>query len=294
MQNSPWSYVARFAASEGYIYLKQTPPALALEAKIIHFLREQFHAPVAEVIASHDTLHCFLMHDGGPSLRSLLKKSFDEALLQRAFDQFIVLQIRVANHIDSFTQMSVPDWRMEAFPALYQELLSHQPFLIADGVSKEDLKTLERLHPRVADLSQQLADYAIPSTLVQPDFNDNNTLVNENTQAITIIDLGEIAIAHPFFSLLNGLHQIKKHHAPAEDVYYRIQERCLNHFLIFESKENVLKAFNLACQLFPIYGAIAGYRLKIACDPSKFIGPFSNQGKPGLELKEWIKLSRAN
>ena len=34
VQNTPWSYVVRFATSDGYIYLKHTPKLLALEAII--------------------------------------------------------------------------------------------------------------------------------------------------------------------------------------------------------------------------------------------------------------------
>jgi hypothetical protein len=35
VQNTPWSYVVRFATSDAYIYLKHTPKLLALEAIII-------------------------------------------------------------------------------------------------------------------------------------------------------------------------------------------------------------------------------------------------------------------
>jgi hypothetical protein len=58
VQNTPWSYVARFAVTEGYIYLKHTPEQLALEARIIQFLREQLHAPVADVITNNEKLNC--------------------------------------------------------------------------------------------------------------------------------------------------------------------------------------------------------------------------------------------
>jgi hypothetical protein len=215
---------------------------------------------------------------------------FDEILLCKAIDQFTSLQI---NAVDQFINIGVPDWRVEKFPDLYQQLLSHKVFLITDGLSESDFRKLEKLLPRVADLSNYLIGCAIPQTIVQPDFNDNNTLLNEKTQTITIIDLGEIAISHPFFSLLNGLHQIKKHHAPTDDAYLRIQDACLNNFLKFESKGNLLKALAVTSQLAPIYWALSCYRLRAACDPSRFIDAFKQQGRPSLALKEFIALSES-
>lgn len=44
VQNTPWSYVVRFEASEGIIYLKHMPKLLALEPIIIQILHDQFHA----------------------------------------------------------------------------------------------------------------------------------------------------------------------------------------------------------------------------------------------------------
>jgi hypothetical protein len=84
VQDTPWSYVIRFATSDGFIYLKQTPQQLALEANIIQALSDQFRAPVPTVIAHNTELNCFLMKDLGKSLRSILKQNFDEALLCKA------------------------------------------------------------------------------------------------------------------------------------------------------------------------------------------------------------------
>lgn len=79
--DTPWSRIVRFATSYGYVYLKQTPASLALEAPIIQMLRNQFHASVPIVIAHNPALHCFLMKDAGCSLREILKQHFDTDLL---------------------------------------------------------------------------------------------------------------------------------------------------------------------------------------------------------------------
>lgn len=290
VQDTPWSYVIRFATSEGLIYLKQTPEQLALEATIIQTLRNQFHAPVPTVIAHNTELNCFLMKDSGQSLRSILKQNFDEALVCKAVYQFTSLQIAVAERVDVFFDLGVPDWRLDKFPELYQQLLSQKDLLIADGLSETELDELEKLTQIVVALCTKLSGYSIKPTLVQPDFNDNNTLIDRVSQKITIIDLGEISISHPFFSLLNCLYVIKKHHALTDEDfrYLRIKDACLKNYLNFESKKRLLDALEVALLLFPIYGVFAGYRMIFACGKSKFIGPFERHARPGLLLREFI------
>lgn len=197
--NTPWSYVIRFETSDGYIYLKHTPELIALEATIIQVLHDQFHAPVPTVIAHNTELNCFLMKDAGRSLREILKLKFDAALLCKAIDQFTSMQLAVADHVNIFLNMGVPDWRLDKLPNLYMQLLSQKEILIADGLSEREISELEKLLPKVFNLCRKLSDYAIKPSIVQPDFNDNNTLIADISRDMTIIDLGEIVISHPFF-----------------------------------------------------------------------------------------------
>lgn len=102
VQNTPWSYVIRFATTDGYLYLKSTPVQLALEANIIQLLHDHFHASVPIIIAHSPELNCFLMKDAGRLLREILKQQFDTALYCKAIDQFTSLQIATADRIDVF------------------------------------------------------------------------------------------------------------------------------------------------------------------------------------------------
>lgn len=140
------------------------------------------------------------MKDAGRSLREILKTKFDETLLCRAIDQFTSLQIAVADHVDVFLKIGVPDYRLYKLPLLYKELISENDLVVADGLSNLEINQLETLLPTVINLCKNLSQYAIKQTIVQPDFNDNNTLVDEISQDITIIDLGEIVISHQFCS----------------------------------------------------------------------------------------------
>ena len=290
VQNTPWSYVVRFVTSEGYVYLKQTPDLLALEAIITHILHDQFHASVPEIIAHNAELNCFLMKDAGRPLREILKKQFDATLLCKAIDQFTSIQLAVADHVNLFLDIGVPDWRLDKLPDLYMQLLSQKDILIADGLSEIEINELEKLLPKVANLCQKLSDYAIKPSIVQPDFHDNNVLIDEISQNLTIIDLGEIAISHPFFSLINCLQQAKKHHALTEgdSTYLKLMDACLKNYMMFESKKHLLDAFATARLLWFIYGALCDYRLMVACDKARFTSSFQWHGRPSISLKEFM------
>lgn len=277
--NTPWSSVFKINTPQGLAYLKQTPKLIALEATIIQILQDEFHASVPTIIAHNTKLNCFLMKDAGKPLREILKQSFDVILLCKAIDQFASLQIAVANRVDIFLDIGVPDWRLHKLPDLYKQLLSQKDLLIEDGLSEVEVTELEKLFPTVQSLCKKLSGYFIKETIVQPDFNENNILIMDTSQNITIIDLGEIVISHPFFSLLNCLYQVKEHYGLTEDddAYLRIKEACLKNHMNFESKENVLDAAKITQILWFVYGALAQYRLMQACGKENLM---SFQNKP--------------
>jgi hypothetical protein len=287
VQNTPWSYVVRFVTSKGYIYLKHTPRLLALEADVLHMLHDQFHASVPEIITHNLKLDCFLMKDAGRPLREILKKQFNAELFCKAINKFTSMQLSVAGHINDFIDIGVPDWRLNKLPDLFTQLLTYKDLLIEDGLLENEIRELERLIPTVTNLCNELSRYFIKQSVVQPDFNDNNMLIDES-QNIIIIDLGEIVISHPFFSLLNGLQQMEKHHALTNESndYLKIRDACLNNYMAFESRENLLSAFKLARPLWFVYGALAGHRLIDACGKSEIMS--YQHGKFVSSLREFM------
>jgi hypothetical protein len=285
---TPWSYVIRFETSEGYIYLKHTPAMLALEASIIGLLQDQFHASVPTVIADNTELNCFLMKDAGRPLRDILKQKFDTELLCKAIVQFTALQLATAENVDVFIDAGVPDWRLDKLPDLYMELLSQKDILIEDGLTEKEIIEMEALFPKISDLCAKLSGDSIKQTMVQPDFNDNNTLINELSQEITIIDLGEIVISHPFFSLITCLQQIKKHHGLTDEDarYSRIRNACLANYLSLYSEKQVMDAFVTAHTIWPIYWALSNYRLMLACGKDKLMA--FQRGRLSNTLREFM------
>lgn len=209
-------------------------------------------------------------------------------MLCRAIDQFTALQLAVADRVDVLLNIGVPDWRLNKIPSLYQEILLQKELLKADGLSEIEMQELETLLPKLNHLCKQLSAHAIKQTIVQPDFNDNNTLIDEISQAITLTDLGEIAISHPFFSLLNCLYQIKKHLALTEndEAFIKIKNACLVPYIKFESKENVLIAFSIVTKLWLVYNALAQYRLMLACGKKTMLS--LQRGKLSGSLREFM------
>ncbi len=290
--NPPWSYVARFETTEGYIYLKHTPTLLALEAPIIKILEEQFSASVPTIIAHNAELHCFLMKDAGLSLRSMLKQKFDTVLLCKAITQFTALQLTIAEHVEVFLDIGVPDWRLDNLPGLYQALLSQKDLLKADGLSETEITEAEQLISQVTQLCQTLSTYGIKETLVQIDFNDNNTLIDPSSQKITLIDVGEIIIAHPFLSLLNCLQQVKKHYGlkDHDKAYLQILAAYLKNYEKIYSHSHLLEALDATQCLWDIYGMLGQYRLILACGQDKMIS--FQPGRLSSAFKEFIMICR--
>ncbi len=273
IKDTPFSYVAVFETNQGKVYLKATP-ILITEPKIIKILADKFHATVPIIIAEHPFLNIFLMKDAGSSLRSILKKNFNTSLVCAAINQFIETQHAVSLNINELIDIGVPDWRVSALPRRYQKFISEQKeLLLMDGLTLNQYEELQNLQITIDKLCQRLSSYAIKETMVQPDFNDNNILYDEKNNLMTLIDLGEIVITHPFFSHINMLYQLKKHHRlnEAEDNYQRIKECFFSHYQSIETKDRIEESFKIASSLWGVYGVLAYSRLMDACGSQQII-----------------------
>ena len=263
---TPWSSVMQIHTGKEVFYLKQMPDQLALEAKIFQRLRQQFNAPVPEVIAVNENLYSFLMKDAGFVLRGLLKQKFDVDLLCVGIDQFTKLQLAVSEDIGSLLAIGVPDWRLMRLTELLAELLAQKDLLMLDGLSEQAWIALQSSLPKIDSLCKQLATYPIKDSLCQPDFQDNNMVFDEKTNRITHIDLGEVVISHPFFSLVGCLAQMHKHYQlTIKDAdFIQIQDACFKRFVSLDD-EHKMDVLQLARSLWPVYDALSQYRLMKAC-----------------------------
>ncbi len=256
---TPWSTIIRFSTSKGYVYLKQTPPAISKEPKIIQILASQFQDNVPFVIAINDDLDCFLMRDAGQTLREYLNTDFQPNLLCQAVKQYTAIQRSTENQLESFLALGAPDWRLDKFPHLYEHMLSQEELLKGDGLTDKEFQILRDLSPTFSAQCELLAHYQISETLLIYDFNTNNVLIDPNTKNMTFIDWGEAVITHPFFSLHTYLNKATTLHPVKEldQTYYQLCEACLENWLDLSTKNQLLEAFILAKKFWPIYSVLS-------------------------------------
>lgn len=290
---TPWSYVFKISTSKGDIYLKQMPPAISMEAKVTQLFSKKFHASVPEVIATNDELSCFLMNDAGLNLRKYLKTEFKPELLVRAIQEYTAMQRSTENNVEDFIALGIPDWRLNKIPELYEKLINDIAFLKSENITDEEIPKLQAYTSKVLKHCESISQSGIPETIVQYDFNTNNVLYNPSTQKLTSIDLGEIVISHPFLSLGNFLVQCVKHEAINEHdpLYQKLYDTCLENWLTLTKKENLLRILELVKQLYPLYSALAIYRLMHCVDPSAFRTFYADRpNRLAGYLREYIKL----
>jgi hypothetical protein len=290
VQTTPWSNVSRFLTNKGYIYLKQTPPTLSLEASIIKILREDLDAAVPNVIAINANLNCFLMQDAGISLREYLKNSTSKQSLCEGLKKYTHIQRAAEKKVVAFLELGAPDWRLEKLPNLYFQFICNDSFLLEDGVTRDELNSLRERHSIFDTLCERLSEYQIVETIDHCDFHDNNILIDTNTRDITIIDWGETVITQPFFSLISYLNNAVNRYAVKEtDTFYiELQGTCLEKWNSVLEKNDLIECFSLAKKLWPIYAALGFYRLTLSSHEKTFK---INSGRIAKFLKEFIRMN---
>lgn len=285
---TPWSEVYRFRTNKGLIYFKKVPPALSLEPKIIRVLHEQFYAKVPLIIADNHELNCFLMHNAGIQLHHFFNQTFQADLLIQVMLDYTALQMITADKVDLFLDMGIPDWRLEQLPMLYQELIAQEKLLIDDGLNKKELKKLAKLGVKLVSICEQLSQYNIPDTLSHCDFHDKNILVDSHSHQTTMIDLGEVAITHPFFSFHNCLYRAKENFSLTDKQYHHLQEACFKNWLSLESKAHLYEILSIIQQCWSIHSVLGEYRLMKSVDPESF-KLLNRQGRLANNLRYWLE-----
>lgn len=287
VQHTPWSDVDRFKTNHGDFYLKKVPTAISIESKIINILYKEFHASVPKIIADNHELHCFLMQDAGIRLFDSFKENFRADILIQAVQNYIKLQQMTTDKVERFIDIGVPDWRLSRLPTLYRDLIANDSLLIGDGLNKDELVKLQGLESKLISLCDNLSHYNIKETFGHADFHDKNILINPDSSQTTLIDLGEVVITHPFFSLHNCLHRAKENFSLSNTQYQQLQKACLKPWLELETEEHLIEIFTIIQQCWSIHSVLGELRLMNSVDPSVF-QKLSRQGRLANSLRYWI------
>lgn len=161
-----------------------------------------------------------LTADGGPTLRAATTADGrpgdqDLAAWLAVLPEYAAFQRRVADDVDGFLALGVPDER----PARYAALLDAQ--LDADGLwsrvdatdrprTDEARRRLAALLPRIEGLALELAGSPVRPSLDHGDLHGNNVLPGPGG-AIRYFDWGDAVVAHPFASLNTALGSLTYH-----------------------------------------------------------------------------------
>ncbi|HAT8894727.1 TPA: phosphotransferase [Legionella pneumophila subsp. pneumophila] len=260
-----YSTVHRITSSESNVYyLKQTPEMLYLEPQTITYLQEQRCGNIPQIIAENKHLNCFLMLSfGDQTLRNQFKENIDLEMLKTGILNYTKIQRLVENQLPQLIKLGIPDWRLEKFSSLYDQLIQQEELLLSDGLSKNEITLLNKAHEICFNLCESLSKYQIPETINHCDFHENNMILNQKTGNVSIIDWGETVIAHPFFSLSGCLWNITYFYPikQSDTIYEALQRQCITPWLGLHDETDLLNALKIANQLNGVFAALSYKRI---------------------------------
>ena len=233
-----FSYVLKINASDRSYYLKKTPPKLYIEASILNILNSECGLQnIPEVIARNDNLHCFLMPSCGDlTLRTLFKDKFQKEPFYKGVHSYIELQRASASHIQKFLDIGVPDWRIENLPNVYAEFINDDERLATWGLDEKEQERCRNSKKYFLKLCSELASLDLPDVLNHSDFHPNAMLLDQKSNEIKIIDLGEVTIGNPLLPLASCITNYLEYR-------YKIRSDRDNYISI---KTSVLKQWGLS------------------------------------------------
>lgn len=265
---TPWSTVIRFLTSKGHCYVKQTPVNLFIETDVVKAIQKKVSDSLTpEILFLNPELNCFLMLSCGDySLRTKFNGTIDVDLLIQGLHSYIRIQRSLANNLDTFEAIGVPNWRTSHIPELYSDLLKNKEFLLDEGLTLHELDKLMELIPAIKSICEFLAKQTIQDTLINADFNENNMIINETTQQISLIDWGESVITHPFFSIASHLHATARRYQlePNGELIEKIKQKYLSCWLDMANQQTLDEIYLHVLRLLPIFSSLALYRLQTA------------------------------
>jgi len=262
-----YSIVYKIETTKQTVYLKQVPQALFLEPDTLLFLHQQSCKNIPEILAIHRTLRCFIMSASGDiSLRHSFKELIHFDQLAQGIEHYTTIQRALENKTEQLSSLGLPDWRLNRFPSLFQQLLQQHALLVSDGLTEQEMTQLHNLHSVCAQHCDFLSKYVIPETINHCDFQENNMLLDKKTGGISIIDWGETVVTHPFFSLNSCLWNLTYFHKlkPSDALYHRLKVKCVEPWLPLYEEKTLLTIFNTSNELLGIYAALTYQRMYAA------------------------------
>ena len=264
---TPWSTVIRFLTSKGSFYLKQTPPDLFIETKIIKAIQNNMENSLTpRIISQNPDLNCYIMAScGNHSLRTKFNGVIDAELLVQGLKTYIKIIRSSEQNLEIFEKIGMPDWRIHRIPDLFVDFLNKKDMLLQEGLTQDELDKLIGLVPTIQSICDSISENKIKNTLVNGDFNENNMISNESTHHISLIDWGESVITHPFFSIASLLrNNARRYKLDLNGLFLEdIKQKCLSNWLDVASEAELNTIYQSIQRILPIFSTLAIHRLQV-------------------------------
>jgi hypothetical protein len=188
----PWSTVLRVPVENGIAWFKACAPVQAFEPRLTAKLCARWPDRVPEVLAHDEERAWLLLADAGSPLDATGNRP--ESWLA-VLPPYAELQHGEATHVDEHLTNGVPDLRVDALPARYEELLRRDLPLEA-----AETRRLGEFAPQFAELCRKLGEHGVPDSVQHDDLHMANVYAADGRPRV--LDWGDASISHPFASLV--------------------------------------------------------------------------------------------
>ncbi len=218
----PWSTVLRVPTTGGDVWFKANMPLLVYEAGVVRLLAARRPDLVPALLATDLDRGWMLMADGGERLREVVERERDLGRWLDILPLYGRLQLDLADDLDRFLGVGLPDRRLETLASQYEELVGR-----VDTLTDDENRRLRALVPTIAELCERLESIGVPETIQHDDLHDGQVFVRDGSYLF--FDWGDACVSHPFFSmsvtlegqLAWGLEDVERSEdvAPYRDAY---------------------------------------------------------------------------
>ena len=179
-----WSCVLALDTTAGPMFLKAASPPTRFEPALTVALAGLGDGAVLQPLAVDTDRGWMILPHGGEELRRLESARERWEVWERTLGLYAQLQRDAARDVEPLLAAGVPDFRLERYAALLDEL------------APADRAGVER---RAAPLVERLLAGPIPPSVQHDDLHGGNILVRDGVPVL--FDWGDASLAHPFMSL---------------------------------------------------------------------------------------------
>jgi phosphotransferase family enzyme len=187
-----WANVWRVQTDGGALFFKACAAVQAFEPRLTAELSARWPDDVPTVIAHDDARGWLLLADAGTPIAVFGNPP--QAWL-RVLPRYAELQRGETAWTEDHLAHGVPDLRLAALPARFDDLLRSDLPLEADEIAR-----LRSFAPRLAAEAIELAGAGIPESIQHDDLHMGN--VYALGDGLRVLDWGDSSISHPFASLV--------------------------------------------------------------------------------------------